>query len=410
LIRLLGEKARIKGKAGASIMDLIASTGRSIEYRSVHYSPGEPRSIAVEFTWAEKLGELSIKTKMPQKIDIIPCDPPYYVCQQTSAFGPATLAPGVAESLRVASSLGAIPIRDAREFSIALLETGSTLPHPDTTLNVTTEKVKPKVTVSFTGTGGKKSKPVVELNVSRDEQIPVDGTTLVKTDENTYTRFTEDTAFVDNVSAQLKRIGIQFGEYSNNADAEKPSSPSLLTDVKTELESLLEVSQGSLEIEVDPLYPIEVQDYQGELDIDTSLDTSNNLINFTPGLLIKGKRVNLIKPILSLLEKLKEGQEFSEYLEQLPPKVLLDIDDTTALNLPVSVVKPLLQFIHDYSATRTSLHVTRFDAGALFKLQENLGGSVNRFYVDQRVEQSKGFFETLRNGDPIPSVKVPKIS
>ncbi len=410
ICRLLGERTKLSGKQGAVILNYLAAAEAGITYRSEYLNNDDERDVDVVFQWSERSGELTLKAKLPSKIEIIPTEPPFYIDQENGKYGLARLKQGVSETLKMMKTLGSIPEQEAREFSLALIKSGVWIPLPDSSINIINEKVRPNVRVSFSGSSGTKVKPRVKLHVDRNTLLPNVGNGIVQTAENTFTRYSEDSEFVTNLIERLRPLGIEdnANAHSLKKESDESLSASQLAALQAEMEALEKESGGSLHVEVDDRYPILVHEYDGDLEIDTSLDTESNLINFTPGLLIKGKRVNLLKPVLSLLDSLEDDEDFSAFLKRLPLNIYLDIDDITALQIPSSVVKPLLQFIHDYSVTRTSLRVTRFDADALFNLQEGLGSQVNKFYVDPRVLQSKGFFDTLRNNQPIPAVALPE--
>jgi hypothetical protein len=405
LYRLLSSKIVLAGTHGADVLGYVALSGVPINYKKKILSHGASRNIPVAFEWVDKNNNLTLTHKLPPKVELINTEPPYYIDLAMARFGIAEVDKAAKETLLHYESIGEVPLNEAREFSLALLEAGIDIPLPDSNLVVINKTLRPQVNVEFGRSAGRKAKPTLKISVSNDENAVTDR--LVQTGENTYTRFVEDDQFIEKVMEKIKPLGVSMHDIEMGAKVLPEVPASKLITLKAQLESLQDESEGSLHIDVSEKYPVIVHEYDNDLDIDTSLDVGGDLINLTPGILLGGKHVNLLHPILSVLDDLATGEDFTEFLNRLPDNVLLDIDSNTALKIPATVIRPLLQFIKDCAAQKTSVRMTRFDADALFTLQESLGSQVNRFYVDPLIQKTKKFFETLKNNISIPDVTMP---
>lgn len=406
ILRLLDKRVELDGAPGATVLHYLASQQLALTFRKTDLMPHPTRAIPVSFKWTEKDGHLTLRKTLPTKVDIIPTDPPYYINLVDEIYGLADLQPGVLAALHKIKTLGNIRTRDAKAFSIALAKADFTLPLPDNTVKVVTEKVRPYVEVKFGGGGSRKNKKAtVQVSVDYDQLNGLQHSDYCE-QTDTVTRFVDDTQFVEGIQKQLPAFGDSHLSTTGTTSPLELSAAQAET-LKRNLESMVTASAGHMEVNTAEEYPVVLHTYSGDLDIDANLTAGSNLINFTPGITLNGKRVNLLRPTLDLLDSIDDERDFKAFIATLPDKILLNIDNITAVEMPASVMKPLLEFIYQYAASKNDIRITRFEAKALFELQAALEDQVGRFYLDPTVDKTKEFFVTLQKNKGLPPVALP---
>jgi SNF2 family DNA or RNA helicase len=175
------------------------------------------------------------------------------------------------------------------------------------------------------------------------------------------------------------------------------------------LEHIPQLKEEGWEISFDSDYPYPSVETIDEWYSDVNETSENEWFNFELGVIINNERINLLPPLIKLINRTDFTKIFDSLSENIEKNFILEIANNRCVSIPYSRLHPILNVLYELYSPKAinkenTLKISRLRASLLIEIEKALQSSKLRWFG---TESLLALGKKLQNFTQIESVEIP---